>query len=138
MHLGDILDILAERAGSMSLEDSMYLARQLQSLHSAVLYSKEQDSYNTGHKDGYELGKRDATHSVENWNAQTAQRCYEASLKRAETIVGDIVGRVGRDKKIQCIKSLREQTSLGLKDSKDIVDRYIARLDEMEDQEPPF
>ncbi len=54
---------------------------------------------------------------------------YDAQVIRANELVSSIVARVGRTKKIQVIKELRNETGLGLKDTKDIVDAFIVKLD---------
>lgn len=145
MHLGDILDIMSEKAGGITLHEAMHIARNIMELHSADLRTARGESYDEGYQSGHEVGKSLVQlPTPEQHTFEKYERVYNLSVARANSIVGDVVRRIGKDRKIQCIKELRTQTGLGLKDTKDIVDEYVRRLDQMEagtadyGDEPPF
>jgi hypothetical protein len=133
MNLGDILDILAERFGEEKLKHATYTARCIVELSRAVTDSVAQECYNKGYEEGQEFGRREMT--PDRWEMDKYQRVYDACIRRANDQVADIVQRFGKDKKIQCIKELRSITGLGLKDTKDIVDAYVLKLNEAEEAE---
>lgn len=94
------------------------------------------------YKDGYGQGKMDAE-VPSTYEMDKLQRVYDNSIRIANEHIPGIVNRVGRTRKIQCIKELRNLTGLGLKDSKDIVDDYMRKLDAASTNtyygdEPPF
>lgn len=128
MSLSDILDILAERHGDVKLKDATYTARCILELSRNVTDAVAQESYNKGHSDGYELGKRDAE-VPSNFEMAKLRRMHDFQTKRANELIPGIVARLGRDKKISCIKELRNETGLGLKETKDIVDAFIVKLE---------
>ncbi|QDH93872.1 hypothetical protein SEA_EVY_241 [Streptomyces phage Evy] len=86
---------------------------------------------NLAYSRGYEAGKRDAE-VPSNYQLDKLQRVYDSSIRIANEQVAIIVDRIGKDKKIQVIKELRNITGLGLKDTKDIVDAYIVKLNASE------
>lgn len=120
MTLGDIMSILAEKCGGLTLHEAMYTARGILELSNSVTDSVAQESYNKGHVDGYEQGKSDG---------ETSVSTLEAQKQTARRNIADIVRKTGSHKKIQCIKEIRNLTGLGLKDSKDIVEQYVRGLD---------
>ena len=133
MHLGDILDIMSEKAGGLSLHESMHIARNIMELHSADLRTACGESYDEGYQSGHEVGSSlNRVPTPSEWEVQKLQRVYDAQVVRANELIHGIVARVGRDKKIQCIKELRKETGLGLKDTKDIVDAFIMKLEAAE------
>lgn len=134
MNLGDILCILAEKNGRMTLHEAMYTAQSLLDLSRNITDSVAQESYNKGHSDGYELGKRDAE-VPSNLEMVRLRRIEESVKERAVQMMPGIVFENGSHKKIQCIKVLRNRTGLGLKDSKDIADNYINSLSDLADWE---
>lgn len=127
MHLGDILDIMSERAGGLTLHESMHIARSIMELHSAGLETAKQ----AGYTDGYENGTKDTEYRL-NFELDKLRRLKVNAESNATELVKDIVKRIGSHKKIQVIKELRNATGLGLKETKDIVDAYCLRLDRME------
>lgn len=131
LNLSDILDILNEKNGNMALNEAMYTARAIRQLSMAVTDVVAQESYNKGHDDGYELGKNDAE-VPSKLEMTKLRRVYDFQVQRANELVPGIVARVGRDRKISCIKELRNETGLGLKDTKDIVDAFIVKLEAAE------
>lgn len=145
MRLGDILDILSDECGDMQFGKVMQMARNIMELHAVGVREANSNGYNEGYKSGHEVGKSLVTSpSPDQVTFHKYERVYSASVKRAEEIVGDIVRRVGQDKKVACIKELRTATGLGIADSKRIVDDYCLRLDNMYSgtayygDEPPF
>ena len=145
MHLGDILDILAEKAGGLTLHEAMHVARNIMELHTQGVREAHGNGYDSGYESGHEVGKSlTALPTPDQWEFKRAKDVYDYQMSRAQELVRDIVARIGSDRKIQCIKELRAQTGLGLKDTKDIVDTYIKRLNAMNDgtaeysDEPPF
>lgn len=88
--------------------------------------------YDKGYTRGLEDGKRQAQNSDEQYELKRLRHMEKKMVEMANKIVIEVVAKVGRDKKIQCIKELRERTWLGLKDAKEIVDAECKRLD-MED-----
>ena len=134
LNLGDILDILNEKNGNMTLHEAMYTARAIRELSMAVTDVAAQEAYNKGHDEGYELGKRDAE-VPSNFEMVRLRRIEQNVKERAVQMMPGIVFENGSHKKIQCIKVLRNRTGLGLKDSKDIADAYIESLSDLADWE---
>lgn len=133
MHLGDILDIMSEKAGELSLHESMHIARNIMELHSADLRTARGESYDEGYQSGHEVGSSlNRVPTPDEWELQKLRRVYDAQTVRANELVSGIVSRLGRTKKIQVIKELRKETGLGLKDTKDIVDAFIVKLEAAE------
>ena len=130
MHLGDILDIINERSDStLSLNDAMSMARNIMELHTIKVRESYSNGYDEGYKSGHEVGKSlTALPTPDQWEFQKAERVYNFQKQRAQEVVRDAVRKHGTKKKIQVIKDVRNETGLGLKDSKDIVDTYIANL----------
>lgn len=128
MTLGDILDILSDSFPTTQLSKAMSTARSILDLSRTYSDAAEQNGYNKGHKDGYELGKRDAE-VPSNFEMTKLRRMHAFQTERANELIPGIVSRLGRDKKIQCIKELRNETGLGLKETKDIVDAFIVKLE---------
>lgn len=145
MNLGDILDILAEKAGGLTLHEAMYVARNIMELHSIGVREADAKGYEEGYKSGHQVGKSTMTlPTPERREIENMQRVYNYQVKRASELLPGIVTSIGSDKKIQVIKELRKQTGLGLKESKDLVDDYVRRLNAAFDgtaeysDEPPF
>ena len=128
MTLAYIISILAEKCGSLTVREAISTARGILELSNSVTDSVAQESYNKGHSDGYELGKRDAE-VPSNFEMAKLRRMHDFQTKRANELIPGIVARLGRDKKISCIKELRNETGLGLKETKDIVDAFIVKLE---------
>lgn len=124
LHIGDVLDILSEIAPDVSLSEALRASRNICQLSDINLERAAQESYDNG----YELGKRDAE-VPSNLEMTKLRRVYDFQVQRASELIPGIVFRVGRDRKIQCIKELRNSTGLGLKETKDIVDAFIVKLD---------
>ncbi|ASR77274.1 hypothetical protein SEA_PARADIDDLES_245 [Streptomyces phage Paradiddles] len=130
VNLAVYLVMLHDEQPHMSFDQAMRLARRMMDHHIEVQRVAEDKGYNEGHKNGYASGKADAEQPT-SWEL-TRLRDIEKRVKaQGEELVKDIVREVGSHKKIQCIKQLREKTGLGLKDSKDIVDAYVAKLNGM-------
>lgn len=145
MHLGDILDILSEKAGGLTLHEAMHIARNVMELHSQGVREAHGNAYDEGYKSGHEVGKSlVAFPTPDQWEHQKMERVYTYQLRRAGELLPNIVARIGSDRKIQVIKELRKETGLGLKESKDLVDDYVRRLNAAYDgtaqysDEPPF
>jgi len=144
MHLGDILDILSDESGEVTLNQAMRMARNIMELHASALRTAKDESYNEGYTSGHEVGKSlVSVPTPDEWEVQKLRRVYDASMRLAREQVPGIVDRVGKHRKIQCIKELRNSTGLGLKDSKDIVDEYVNKLNDLYSptyygDEPPF
>jgi len=116
--------------GYMSLNKAMELVNIFEAVFAGELQNREDKSYADGYQNGYRFGKQDAEQPTS--HELNRLRDIESRVKtQANELVKDIVREVGSHKKIQCIKQLREKTGLGLKDSKDIVDAYVAKLDGM-------
>ncbi|UVK61102.1 hypothetical protein SEA_ANGELA_260 [Streptomyces phage Angela] len=129
MHLGDILDILNEKAGGLTLHEAMYVARNIMELHMTGVQEANSNGYDEGYKSGHEMGK--SIHAIPNpdqWEFEKAQRVYNFQKQKAQEVVKEAVQKHGTKRRIQVIKDVRNATGLGLKDSKDIVDKYIADL----------
>lgn len=121
---------------------ALELADELVMQHGERTVTVENNSYDRGHVDGYALGKRDAE-VPPNREFDKYHSVYVNIMRIANEQIPGIVNRVGRERKIQCIKELRNITGLGLKDSKDIVDAYMLKLDAASTNtyygdEPPF
>lgn len=95
-------------------------------------YTALDAQYDKGYTRGLEDGKRKAQNSDEQYELKRLRHMEKMMIEVANKIVAEVVAEVGREKKIQCIKELRERTWLGLKDAKEIVDAECKRLD-MED-----
>lgn len=120
--LARILAIFNNNNLNIGLKKAMHIAQTIMDLHSKRVIQVENAAYDRGYKDGSE-------------KPLTSDESYELSRLRgvethmktiAKSYVGDIVDMVGRDRKIQVIKELRNKTGLGLKETKDIVDEYLA------------
>jgi ribosomal protein L7/L12 len=130
VNLAVYLVMLHDEQPHMNFDQAMRLARRMMDHHITVQRDAEDKGYAEGHKNGYASGKADAEQPT-SWEL-TRLRDIEKRVKaQGEELVKDIVREVGSHKKIQCIKQLREKTGLGLKDSKDIVDAYVAKLNGM-------
>lgn len=145
MHLGDIFDILSDHCGDLPFSQVSSMARNIMELHTQGVREAHGNGYDSGYESGHEVGKSlVALPTPDQWEFKKAKDVYDYQMSRAQELVKDIVARIGSDRKIQCIKELRAQTGLGLKDSKDTVDTYINRLNAMNDgtaeysDEPPF
>lgn len=129
MHLGDILDTLSERAGGLTLHEAMHIARNIMELHTAGVREARSNGYDEGYTSGHEVGKSVVSvPTPEQWEFQKMERVYNFQKQRAQEVVRDAVQKHGTKRKIQVIKDVRNATGLGLKDSKDIVDTYVANL----------
>lgn len=116
--------------GYMTLNKAMELVGIFEAVYAGELQDREDKSYNEGYQAGYRSGKQDAEQPTS--HELNRLRDIESRVKaQGAELVKDIVREVGSNKKIQCIKQLREKTGLGLKDSKDIVDAYVSKLDGM-------
>jgi hypothetical protein len=145
MHLGDIFDILSDHCGDLPFSQVSSMARSIMELHTQGVREAYGNGYDSGYESGHETGKSlVAIPTPEQWELKKAQDVYDYQMTRAQELVKNIVANIGSDRKIACIKELRTQTGLGLKDSKDIVDEHIRRLNAMYDgtaqysDEPPF
>ncbi|ASR76437.1 hypothetical protein SEA_SAMISTI12_254 [Streptomyces phage Samisti12] len=125
-----LLTSLHNFEGHMSLNRAMDLVNMFEAIYAGELQNREDKSYADGYQAGYRSGKQDAEQPTS--HELNRLRDIEARVKaQGAELVKDIVREVGSNKKIQCIKQLREKTGLGLKDSKDIVDAYVSKLDGM-------
>lgn len=124
----DILAVLNEKNGNMSLREALWTASALQELTNIGMRDERQSGYNEGYDVGYEAGKRD-TEAPTGFELSKLRRIEQLVKDKAAQDVKDVVRRIGSRKKIQCIKELREMHGLGLKETKDIVDNYLAYLD---------
>lgn len=107
---------------------AVQLADELAGMHADRTIAVENNSYDRG----YEAGKVSAQSLPTHWDLQELKRLrndMQRVISAAEAQVEEVVSMTGRDKKIQCIKVLRNRTGLGLKQTKDIVDNHIASLD---------
>lgn len=144
LNLGDVLDIMSEKAGGLTLNEAMHIARNIVTLSHHIVDSVAQETYDEGYKSGHEVGKSLVVPpTTEQWEVQKFERVYTFAVQKARAEVRDAVALHGRDRKIQVIKELRNSTGLGLKDTKDIVDEYILKLNQAEESvrysdEPPF
>lgn len=129
MHLGDILDILSEKAGGLTLHEAMYIARNIMELHSSKVSESYGDGYEEGYKSGHEVGKSMmSTPTPDQLELDKYERVYNFQKQRAQEVVKEAVQKHGTKRKIQVIKDVRNTTGLGLKESKDIVDVYVTNL----------
>lgn len=133
LYLGDVLDIMNEVAPGITLSEAMRAAGNILQLHRVAVREARSKSYDEGYESGHEVGSSlNRVPTPDEWELQKLRRVYEFQTKRANELVSGIVARLGRDKKIQVIKELRNETGLGLKDTKDIVDAFIVKLDAAE------
>jgi ribosomal protein L7/L12 len=93
-------------------------------------YAIEDKAYADGYKNGKAEGERRAENSDERYELARLRNLEKQMLIMANGMVREIIERVGRDKKIACIKELRVKTMIGLKDAKDIVDKHCKIIDE--------
>jgi hypothetical protein len=130
LYLGDVLDIMNEVAPGITLSEAMRAASNILQLHAVAVREARSKSYDEGYDSGHQVGSSlNRVPTPDEWELQKLRRVYEAQTARANELVSGIVARVGRTKKIQVIKELRNETGLGLKDTKDIVDAFIVKLD---------
>lgn len=148
-----ILRIFNANGVRMSLKKAFRLAGYIMDMHTQRVIEVENNIWTVArqeadgrveasYKDGYEQGKRDAEFPS-NYEMVKLRRVYDNTLRLAREQIPGIVDRIGKDRKIQCIKELRNITGLGLKDTKDIVDEYVRKLDACSTNtyygdEPPF
>ncbi|AIW02505.1 hypothetical protein AXJ18_gp060 [Streptomyces phage Jay2Jay] len=125
-----ILAVLNNNNVSIGLKKAMFIAQVLMDLHSERVIQVENNTYADAYKRGYEAGKTD-TEAPTNFELARLRGIEKMVKDNARELVKEVVREVGSHKKIQCIKELRNKTGLGLKDTKDIVDEYIAKLDGM-------
>lgn len=108
---------------------ALELADELVIQHGERIVTVENNAYDRG----VEAGKVSAQNQPTHWDLQELERLrqdMQRVISAAEAQVAEVVSMTGRDKKIQCIKVLRNRTGLGLKQTKDIVDNHIASLDQ--------
>lgn len=134
MHLGDILDIVNEHTDGVSLADAMTLAQQVMELHSIKVSETKDAAYSEGYDSGHQVGK--SRLPEDDYEFERLRRLESYMVTVANEKVPEIVARIGSDRKIQCIKELRNVTGLGLKQTKDIVDAHIASLGYYNDRSP--
>lgn len=148
-----ILRVFNANGVRMSLKKAFTVARYIMDMHTQRVIEVENNIWDVArqeankrveaaYKDGYGQGKLDAE-VPSTYEMDKLQRVYDSSIRIANEQIPGIVNRVGRNYKIKCIKELRELTGLGLKDSKDIVDDYMRKLDAASTNtyygdEPPF
>ncbi len=94
-----------------------------------VDYIAQDKSYNRGFLEGKDEGIRQA--NAENKHEILRLRTIEQKMiEFIEPMALDIVRRVGSKRKIQCIREVRELSGLGLRDSKDLVEKVSKIIDE--------
>lgn len=141
-----IVSVLNSYNVDMSLGDAFKIGRNL----ADVGRVQADEAYQKGHAEGvkvpdyraideaYDRGYSEGKRAAE-LNKQSTEAGHEMMrLKRIEQMMKewgrelalDIVKSVGTEKKISCIKALRERTGLGLKDAKDIVEAACKIVDE--------
>lgn len=130
LYLGDVLDIMNEVAPGITLSEAMRAASNILQLHAVAVREARSKSYDEGYDSGHQVGASvNRVPTPDEWEYQKAKRVYDAQVTRANELVSGIVSRIGKSKKIQVIKELRNETGLGLKETKDIVDAFIVKLD---------
>lgn len=92
-------------------------------------YAALDASYDRGYTAGLSAGKMEAENSDDKYELNRLRKMEQKMKELARAMVVDVIREVGRDKKIACIKELRERTFLGLKESKDLVDEGCKILD---------
>jgi ribosomal protein L7/L12 len=116
-----VLRVLNNNDVKISLDKAMMIAAILMDWHSERVCEVESNAYQRGLAEG----KEQRLTNQEAFELGKLRRMREVTFRNAREMVGGIVETHGRDKKIQCIKALRERTGLGLKETKDIVEEWI-------------
>lgn len=94
-----------------------------------VDYIAQDKSYNRGFLEGKDEGIRQA--NAENKHEILRLRTIEQKMiEFIEPMALDIVRRVGTKRKIQCIREVRDLSGLGLRDSKNLVEKVSKIIDE--------
>jgi predicted RNase H-like HicB family nuclease len=129
LYLGDVLDIMNEVAPGITLAEAMRAASNILQLHAIAVREARSKSYDEGYNSGHQVGSSiNRVPTPDEWELQKLRRVYDAQVKQAQELVKEATRKHGTKRKIQIIKDIRNSTGLGLKDSKDIVDKYIADL----------
>lgn len=124
--LGNVLTMLHQEQPNISFTSAMFLAQRIVDMMEDSERSAEKGAYQRG----YEQGRSEVEGGFE---AARNKRAYDKAVENARKGASLIVMQFGRDRKIRCIKQLREDYGIGLKDAKDIIDEQVRVL-----TDPPF
>lgn len=143
-----ILNTLNTYGVRIPLRRALELSQALFDLHSQRVIEAENNAFDRGYRQGQDdLKNKDGL--VTELRLGKLEKLEEFAFTRANELIPGIVQKIGRDRKIQCIREVRENTGLGLKEAKEVVDNHLSTLDAIEvgfqqtpsgyyGDEPPF